>query len=501
MNRLYILLAALLANIAMLSLASCSDDDNGGGQPVIECVRTTDPELADSTFTDATVGQMILIQGANLSNAIHVYINDQDVYFNSNYNTDTHIIVTIPSDLVVRGMDESVPLEIRVETSHGTATYAFHVIAGYPSLEMYKAQLAINSEGVAEMLPGQEVILVGSTLHEIEHIYVADMDTVPLYEITEFQVNADRTEIKLKMPANAIPEKGIYMVECYAGNAYCGFSRSPQRPILTDISTDMPVPGQRVEIYGKYLSDITELNLCGELKIDVNKVETNDNMDKLVFTMPDFMPSDNSNGLITVATLGGRESLQFYDYTRTYEDFDGHGTQMAYGWGTNNFGGNPVWGWSALPSTCPITKSSGSYIYFDAYTSWWDHNLTINSKAIPAGIDASTPLSDIELRYEVYLHEPFTVAQTMTSKLKIMSCEKGGIAIADRVTGELVPAEWMSVAIPLTDFAPGVATWGDFCAGDNTTSDNFTIFLEYNTAGDYVRIAYDNFRFYVKKQQ
>ncbi len=498
MNRLYILLAALLANIAMLSLASCSDDDNGGGQPVIECVRTTDPEKADSTFTDATVGQMILIQGTNLENAKHVYINDQDVYFNSNYNTDSHIIVTIPSDLVVRGMDESVPLEIRVETSHGIATYAFHVIAGYPSLEMYKAQLTINSEGVAEMLPGQEVTLVGSTLHEIEHIYVADMDTVPLYEITEFQPNADRSEIKLKMPANAIPDKGIYMVECYAGNAYCGFSRSPQRPVLTDISTDMPIPGQRVEIYGKYLSDITELNLCGELKIDVNKVETNENMDKLVFTMPDFMPSANSNGLITVATLGGRESLQFYDYTRTYEDFDGNGTQMAYGWGTGHHGGNPAWGWDPLPATCPITKSAGSFIYFDGFTSWWDHNLTINSKTAPQGIDPSTPLSKIEFRYAVYLQDQYTAASTMTTKLKILGKEKGGIAIADRATGELMLADWMSVAVPMTEFAPGVATWGDLCAAD-AGGDNFTIFLEYDNVGDEVRIAYDNFRFYVKK--
>ncbi|MDE6170632.1 MAG: hypothetical protein K2F68_05690, partial [Duncaniella sp.] len=87
MNRLYIMLAVILANIAMLSLSSCSDENGDGGQPVIERVRTTDPELADSTFTEATVGQMILIEGRNLQGARHVYINDQDVYFNANYNT------------------------------------------------------------------------------------------------------------------------------------------------------------------------------------------------------------------------------------------------------------------------------------------------------------------------------------------------------------------------------------------------------------------------------
>ena len=41
-------------------ITSCKDDD-GGGQPVIERVRLTDPEKADSAFTVAGLGQMILI--------------------------------------------------------------------------------------------------------------------------------------------------------------------------------------------------------------------------------------------------------------------------------------------------------------------------------------------------------------------------------------------------------------------------------------------------------
>ena len=497
MNRIYILLTVLLANIALLSLTSCSDDENGGGQPVIDCVRTTDPERADSTFTDAQVGQMILIEGRNLNNAIHVYINDQDVYFNSNYNTSTHLIVTIPQDLVVKGVDDTLPLEIRVETSHGIATYAFHVIAGYPVLDLYKAQLTTNDQGVAEMVPGQEVTLVGSTLHEVEHIYVTDLDTVPLYEVTAFTVNRDRTEIKMTLPSNGIPDKGIFMVECYAGNAYCGFSRSPQKPVLTDISSDMPVPGQKVVIYGKYLTDLTQLNLGGEIDIDVNTVKTNENMDALEFIMPDQIPSAASNGLITVATLGGRETLQFYNYSRVYEDFDGNGTSMAYGWGTNHFCSYPTWGWTAVPETSPIKKSAGYYVYFEGFTCWWDHNLTINSKAAPQGIDPSTPLSDIELRYEVYMYEPFTVASSMTSTITVFGREKGGIAIADRVTGELMPGEWMSVAVPMSEIAPDAATYGDLCASD-PGGDNFKIFLGYDNTGDNVIIAYDNFRYYVK---
>lgn len=498
MNRIYIMLAALLANIALISLASCSDDENSGGQPVIECVRLTDPEKADSTFTDATVGQMILIQGRNLNNALNVYINNQDCYFNSNYNTSTHLIVTIPADLIVRGMDENVPLEIRIETTHGTASYPFHVIAGYPSLEQYKADLELNADGIPEMRPGQEVTLVGKLLHEIEHIYVADLDTVPLAEVTEWSLNDDCTTLTIKMPQSEIPAYGVYVLECYAGKAYCGFSKSPMEPEVYDVSTDMPIPGQKVVIYGKYLTNLTAVNLCGEIDIDINTVETTEAMDKLTFTMPEQLPTAESNGILTVTTLGGRATLPFYRYDWIYEDFDGNGTTIDWGWGTNNFGGNPAWGWPALPASCPITMKSGNFAYFEAYTSWWDHNFLWNAKATPEGIDPKTPLSKIELRYEVYLHELPTIATTMTSTITVFKQEKAGIPIVDRATGETMPGQWMSVAVPLTEFAPSAATYADICAL-NVGDGDFKIYLGYDNAGDLVIIAYDNFRLYVKE--
>lgn len=95
------------------------------------------------------------------------------------------------------------------------------------------------------------------------------------------------------------------------------------------------------------------------------------------------------------------------------------------------------------------------------------------------------------------MHEQFTVAGNMTSTITVFGKEKGGIAIADRASGVLMPGEWMSVAIPMTEIAPGIATYGDLCASD-TGGDNFKIFLGYDNTGDNVIIAYDNFRFYVK---
>ena len=85
-------IVSLLAFGSSMTLTSCSDDD-GGGQPVIERVRLTDPEKA---------------------------------------------------------------------------VYGFHVIAGEPTIDYYKADMPLNSEGIPEMQPGQIVELHGSLLHEID---------------------------------------------------------------------------------------------------------------------------------------------------------------------------------------------------------------------------------------------------------------------------------------------------------------------------------------------
>lgn len=489
MKRIFILFGILVAGMTMLSLPSCKDDNDGGGQPRIDCVRTTDPELADSTFTDASVGQMILIEGVNLENAVHVYINDQDVYFNTNYNTSTHIILTIPSDLIVRGMDDSLPLEIRVETTHGSAAYAFHVIAGTPSLELYKADLPLNSQGIPEMVPGQEVTLVGELLHEIEHIYVADLDTVPLYEVTDYTLNADRTEIRLRMPSNPIPDYGIYMVECYAGNAYCGFSRSPMEPEVYDVFPDMPIPGQQVTVVGKYLTNLTALNLGGEIDIDIDEVIGNESMTSLTFTMPAQLPTKDANGMMSVTTLGGKATLPFYRYDWIYEDFDGNGTSMWWQWGTN-----ATWG-DGIPDSCPITVSSGKFLYFEGPNTGWWNNENVHAKSFPEAIDPATPLSNVELRYEVYLQEDVELTTNIT-----LCGVTVGAQVADHVQGKVMPGQWMSVVIPMTQFGPSFATWGDLIATDVLDSDNFKIYHD-TSSGEKMHNGYDNFRFYIKSNQ
>ena len=481
-------IVSLLAIGSSLTLTSCKDDD-GGGQPVIERVRLTDPEKADSAFTVAGLGQMILIEGHNLGHAMNIYINNQDCYFNANYNTDTHIIMTIPTDLIVYGADNSLPMEIRVETTHGTAVYGFHVIAGAPSIEYYKADMPLNSEGVPEMQPGQIVGLYGSLFHEIQSIYVADLDTVKLADCHKWEVNDSCTVAYVTMPAT-IPAQGIIVMECFAGKAYCGFSKSPMAPELTGVFPDMPIPGQTVTLTGKYLTDLTAINIGGEIDIDLDNVTISDAQDKVTFKMPDQIPSTAATGTIRLRTLGGVAELPFYRYDWILEDFDGNGTSQNWNWGTDVRG---AW-WD--PASFTVEPASGGWIGFEAYAGWWDHNVQFNGKQAPAGIDASTPLTDLELRYEVYL--PQMPAATCYTQITFMGGTVDRTDIADQYTGKTLVGEWMSVAIPLTKFGEG--TYGDLIGAAPGDDGNFKIYHDFESReGVWFAVAYDNFRIYKTK--
>ena len=87
----------LLTILLACNLFTACNDDEGGGVPVIH-IRLVDPEKADSTFTDVNPGTMIVVIGENLNDVRKVFINEQEVSFNSNYGTSTSLILTIPAN-------------------------------------------------------------------------------------------------------------------------------------------------------------------------------------------------------------------------------------------------------------------------------------------------------------------------------------------------------------------------------------------------------------------
>ena len=253
----------LLTIMLACNLFTACNDDEGGGIPVIHHIRLTDPEKADSTFTDVNPGTMIVAIGENLNGVKKVFINQQEVSFNSNYSTSTNLILTIPADLPLVGANPDLKDELRIETTHGTAIYSMHVLSPAPYITRIATTFPVEV--------GTPLRVIGGNFYEIQRIYFTtaegDITDAPVStEITEFTVNKDFSEISFKAPAGLIDE-GSLVVECYTAAAFTPFRRTALPPSINKVSSMMPITGTTVTVLGQNFMDIASLTM-GNRSVD-----------------------------------------------------------------------------------------------------------------------------------------------------------------------------------------------------------------------------------------
>lgn len=159
----YHILAWVCLLLSALSFTACSDNE-GGEMPEIISVRST--ANADSTFTEAQPGQMVVVQGRNLGGIQKIFVNGEEISFNLSLCTSTHVIFTIPSSVQLYGEHSTFKNEITVETSHGTANYQFDVLAPVPSISRYEAEWVTVGDKVG-LVPGQQIEVYGSNFYRI----------------------------------------------------------------------------------------------------------------------------------------------------------------------------------------------------------------------------------------------------------------------------------------------------------------------------------------------
>ena len=430
-------MAALLLAILTLSVASCKDDEEGMGTPEITAVRSCDPAKADSTFTKAGPGSLIAIIGRNLSDVRKVYINDQEVYFNPTMNTDHSVIVNVPTEtngFKLTAFDSTLKDEIRVETSHGTAVYAFKITAPYPQIS--------RIQGLYPRQAGDSLYVYGLNLVDIEKVYFTDLsseqlDTTKWETVGGNHVEAagfktllkdhhqnSRTlafettsELGVVIP-NLPYEKGTLVIETAAGTTYIGFSKYPGQPIIFDISSDMPVPGEEVVISGREFVQVETIKF-GDITLTPKQFTVAASEDAITFTMPE-VPAEGSDGVLTVTTPGGVGSVLFWNTSGLFANFDGNATDN--GWGPNvTFeranGDDPPYTADGLMAHFFLEEEGqqwwGQMIYFRKD---WDGNKfpMPSFDLIPA--DAST--DDVYLAMEVFNNESSFNNGTFTGYLR-----------------------------------------------------------------------------------
>ncbi|MES2457583.1 MAG: glycan-binding surface protein [Bacteroidota bacterium] len=193
--------------IAMLIIAACkkNDEEVASGNPKIDRIRLTNPAKKDSTFTAALPGTQIVIEGENIGGVQKIYFNDTEAWFNPVYNTDRHMIVTIPKYAPTAANQPEVKSKIRMVTTHGEVSYDFTLTPPDPIIT------SINNENT---IPGQEMTILGESLFQVQSITFPGNRVV-----TEFSVSAAGNQILVKVPADLRIESGILTVTTKFGSA------------------------------------------------------------------------------------------------------------------------------------------------------------------------------------------------------------------------------------------------------------------------------------------
>ena len=417
-----LLVAALLA-IVTLGFTACSDDDGGGGQPEITGVRLCDPAKADSLFTKSSQGQTIAIIGRNLSGVTAVYINDQKVGFSTTMNTDHSLIVRVPSEsdgFVLTAFNSELKDEIRLETTHGTATYAFKVLGSAPVLT--------RIQGTYPRSAGDILNAYGLNLFSIESIYFTDVtadelatkkwETVPgnHVAVSDYQiVKQDRyintnqnyevsSQLQLVTPDLPFSE-GSLVIECAAGIVYLPYTKVPGKPVITAINTDMPFAGHDLVISGREFVQVERITY-GDVTLTADDFTVAESEDAI--TVPfNQKPTPGSGTTLTITTPGGTASIDyFYVYDGIILNFeDGYATDN--GWDPNGDLMNP-----ATSASIPYV-SDGKFWRIkatDGGWNWWNtmcyfrKDWNGNTFSLPGfdQIPASTPTSEVYLAMEVW---------------------------------------------------------------------------------------------------
>lgn len=471
----------LLTILFACNLFTACNDDEGSGIPVIHHIRVVDPEKADSTFTDVNPGTMIVVIGENLTDVKKVFVNDQQVSFNTNYGTSTNLILTVPVDLKLTGANPELKGELRIETSHGIATYSMHVLSPAPYITRVATTFPVEA--------GTPLRIIGGNFYEIQRVYFTtaedDITDAPVaVEVTDYTVSKDFDEISFIAPAGLIDE-GSLVVECYTAATFTPFRRTALPPTISKVSSMMPITGSTVTVLGQNFMDIASITM-GNRSVDLSTVTISDANDMITFTMPRAPKGTCS---LAVTTMGGTaEVTGFYPLENVVLNYDNIG--------------NFVWGGQAAPATADGTAApffSDGQCYrmsgeLPAWSYWWGQLQNSAVWSIDAAfLPASTPTSELTLQFECFVALEYGEGPVFRIYLKGNEARNyTDYRPVSDLTGQIEVGQWMQCSIPLSSLVDE-ATWGEFQRRDG---DELAIQMT-NPSGNgpfNLEFYFDNFR-------
>jgi hypothetical protein len=444
-------------------MTSCSDDD-AGGTPMITQVRITDPEHADSTFTRAFPGALIVVQGQNFSGLKTVELNGFSVPWNPNYLLNTSLIVQIPWDLPFKGEYPVLPNTIKLITASGQATYDFTFLAPEPRIGIFKFQPPAAA--------GAPIEIIGGNFYVVQKIEFTDgTNTI---EITDYEVSEDFDVISFSIPAG-MDVDGEITVTTESGEVTETYKSNPF-PEFLKLSDDLQIPGAPITITGKYFTFINKVVFPGGIEVPLEELEFDALFTQIEVTVPEDLDLTDNAGKVQIVTEFGdviESPIVFNDWSGVFMTWEG-----SDGWDWDKGADETANGKK------PPFVGTGKYNHFvgniDANINYWWDALTLvvsfNSFPDAIGVTDATPISQLGFAFNYYTPNVWTNGN-WTMQWGWNSGNK--YEWKPWATGTVTKDRWVTYTIPLSSMISntGQTTWGQVKSSFNP-ADNF-LFIQF----------------------
>jgi hypothetical protein len=446
--------------IAGLVQLACKKNSSGGGQPVVKDVRSVTPAEADSFFTSALPGTLIVIQGSGFSGLQAVYFNDTAADFNPVYATNTNIIVTIPATAQTAATNPNVPSLIKIVTSHGTVTYPFTLYIPSPVINA----IALDNTGTI-------LYITGTNLQAIQKITFpigSSSDTA-----TSWTVNSTFTQITAGVPTGTVHKDSV-RVYCIFGT---GSFPYPPPAVIASVSNENGLAGDTLTITGSNFIGISQVLFPGGIAgIDLQV----QNYGQLTVVVPSGITAPDS--LRVQGIVGTSASPQLFDSYITHPS-PGYLSTFDAQNATDNTG---FIGWTGGYASAPATaypNATGSVAYFQNAGSIAGNTSPgsqgnpgfIQLNAVPWVSNTGASVANYSLKFEVYVAQPWSAGaiwvmmggwygwQGYLARYAPWSTAAGGI---------YQPSGWVTVTIPLTQFVTTTGAGTSVLDGGKVASPN-----------------------------
>lgn len=180
----------LTASVVMLFQNACKKEMLNA--PVITGLRAISPAPNDSTLSQVTPGQIVVIKGSDFNGLQQVLFDGYAASVNTALNTNATIVITVPSGIIFSSLTNDVANTIKVITTHGETVYKFPIAPPPPVISSISNEFAHG---------GDTITLSGSYLYTVQSVIFPGNNAVT----SGFTSNPQGTSLQVIVPDGITP--------------------------------------------------------------------------------------------------------------------------------------------------------------------------------------------------------------------------------------------------------------------------------------------------------